>query len=66
MQLTEDVVLKNKHATVPFKLTGRNAYEDILELMVYGGYLTLFLGLRYDQDPSVNPWVDYFKAELAK
>lgn len=66
MLLTKDVVLKNGHKIYEYNASGANVYEDFMEVMIWGGYLTLYLGLRYDQDPAINPWVDYFKAELAK
>lgn len=64
MQLTLDVVKKNNQKIVEFSSQGKNVYEDFLEVMVYGSYLTLYLGLLYEQNPAINPWVDYFKEQL--
>jgi len=66
MQLTKDVVAQNKREVMEIAATGKNIYEDFLEILSFGSYLTLYLGLLYDQNPAVNPWVDYFKKELAK
>ncbi len=66
MLLTRRVVEQNQQSVMEFQSGGANIYEDFLEILSYGSYLTLYLGLRYDQNPAINPWVDYFKNELAK
>ncbi len=66
MQLTVDVVKQNKKEVFEVASSGKNPFEDFLETLAYGSFLTLYLGLRYDQNPAINPWVDYFKEELAK
>lgn len=64
MQLTIDVVKQNGHMIHEFITSGQTFYDDFMEVLLYGSYLTLFLGLRYDQNPAVNPWVDWFKQKL--
>src|SRR5947207_2656162 len=66
MDLTVEVVKQNNHRVFELIPTGSNVYEDFLEVLAYGSYLTLYLGLRYDQNPAINPYVDYFKEQLAK
>lgn len=66
MELTTTVVTQNKRPVMEYTTSGANKYEDFLEALSYGSWLTLYLGLRYDQNPAINPWVDWFKAELAK
>ena len=66
MKLTNEVVKQNKQDIMEFISNGQNIYEDFLETLAYGCYLTLYLGLRYDQNPAINPYVDYFKEQLAK
>jgi len=66
MQLTVDVVKQNNQQVFEYTASGANMYQDFLEILAYGSYLTLYLALFYDQNPSVNPWVDYFKNELKK
>lgn len=65
-QLSIDIVKKNKHNVHEFVTSGSSVYEDFLEVLIYGAYLTTYLGLAYGQNPAVNPWVDWFKDELAK
>lgn len=64
MELTMDVVKQNGHEMHEFMTSGSTIYEDFLEMLAYGCYMTLFLALRYDQNPAVNPWVDWFKEKL--
>lgn len=66
MELTVDVIKQNGHDVMNSFPQGKNKYEEFLETLTFGSWLTLFLGLRYDQNPAINPWVDWFKAELAK
>ena len=65
MELTIDVTRQNNQEVFEYKTSGSTIYEDFIEIMLYGGYLTLYLGLIYDQNPAINPWVDYFKQKLA-
>jgi glucose/mannose-6-phosphate isomerase len=66
MDLTIDVVQQNNRDVHVYMTEGQTLYDDFLEVILYGSYLTLFLALSYDQNPAVNPWVDYFKDELKK
>lgn len=66
MQLTIDVIKQNGHQVFENISQGKNIYEEFLETLTYGSWLTLFLALRYKQNPASNPWVDWFKKELAK
>jgi hypothetical protein len=64
--LTIDVVKQNKHSVHEFTTEGSTLYEDFLETLQYGCYITLYLGLYYNQNPATNPWVDWFKEKLSQ
>ena len=64
--LTKDVVEKNSVSTITYDIQGSNKLSHVLNVLSLGGYLTLYLGLLYELDPSLIPWVDYFKEQLAK
>lgn len=66
MLLTLDVIKKNHQIVQEYLPTANSIYGDFLEILLYGGYLTLYLGLFYDQNPAINPWVDYFKEQLKR
>lgn len=64
--LTSEVVKKNGFDVYDFMTQSQTEYDDFLECMLFGSYLSLFLGLSYKENPAVNPFVDYFKEELSK
>jgi len=66
VQLTTQVVTQNNYPVHEFTTSGQTVYDDFLETLVYGSFLTLYLGLAYDQNPAINPWVDWFKSQLAE
>jgi len=65
VELTIDVVKQNHYEVHEFMTSGQTVYDDFLETLQYGAYLTLYLALEYKQNPAVNPWVDYFKQQLS-
>lgn len=66
MKLTIDVVKQNNQEICEYRTEGQTVYDDFFEVLLYGSFVTLFLALYYEQNPAVNPWVDWFKAELKK
>lgn len=64
--LTKDVVEKNSYEALEYIPNGSTPLSQVLNTLAFGGYLTVYLGLLYGQDPSLIPWVDYFKAQLKK
>lgn len=64
MELTVDVLKQNNCEIFEINVMGSDIYEDFLEALSYGSYLTLYLALLHDQNPAINPWVDYFKNKL--
>jgi glucose/mannose-6-phosphate isomerase len=64
--ITKDVVAKQNVGTYDITLTGANKLSQTLEAYTLAGFTTFYLGMLYDTDPVAIPWVDYFKAELAK
>lgn len=65
VELTKQVVQQNGYPIHEFMASGSTVYDDFLEVMQYGSFVTLYLGLAYGQNPAVNPWVDWFKNQLA-
>lgn len=64
VELTTDVVKQNGFPVHEFTTSGSTLYDDFLETLQYGSFLTLYLALAYNQNPAINPWVDYFKEKL--
>lgn len=66
MDLTREVIEQNGQQVIEYATEGQTLYDDFLEVIVYGSFLSLYLGFVYDQDPAPNPFVDWFKQELSK
>lgn len=64
--ITHDVVAKQGIAIDDFVPTADSHLAQALECIQFGAYTNYYLAMLYDLDPSKIPWVDYFKAELAK
>ena len=66
VELTKDVVGKNNVLFDEYKASGSSRLAQVLNVLSFGGYLTYYLAIAYGQDPSVIPWVDYFKEQMEK
>ncbi len=66
LNLTIDVVNRNNIEVFEVEIQGNSRLEQMLYALSYGGYLTFYWAIAYGQDPSLIPWVDYFKEELSK
>jgi len=64
VELTKEVIKKNGYDVHEFITSGQTVYDDFLETLQFGSFVTLYLGLAYEQNPAVNPWVDWFKDQL--
>ena len=64
--LTKDVVRENNIDYLEYQACGNTKLTQTLNVLAFGGYLTLYLALVYGQDPSLIQWVDYFKEQLSK
>ena len=62
--ITKDVVEQNKIKTTWYELKGDNTIEQVFELMAIGSYLSMYLAAVRGEDPTVIPYVDYFKNKL--
>jgi len=64
MEITQEVVEKNKIKTIEYVLKGKNKIEQVFELMALGSFLSMYLSVLYKENPAVIPYVDYFKKRL--
>lgn len=64
--ITKDVVEKQHVATKDIELLGPNKISQVLEAFTLSGYTTYYMAMLSDVNPVAIPWVDYFKAQLAK
>lgn len=63
--LTKQVFEKNNTPVVSYPLKTTSKLSQSLELLMYGSYITFYLAIAYNLDPSLIPWVDWFKEQLA-
>ncbi len=63
-EITKDVVEQNKIKTIWIELKGESKLDQALYLMGMGSYMSMYLSALYEQNPSVIPYVDYFKKKL--
>lgn len=64
--LTDEVIKKNNIEVINIAVLGETKLQQALYALALGGYITFYLAILNGQDPSLIPWVDYFKEELAK
>lgn len=62
--LTKEVVGKNNIEVIDINAQGETPLAQSLYALALGGYITFYLAILYKQDPSIVPWVDYFKQQL--
>ncbi|USN53425.1 MAG: SIS domain-containing protein [Candidatus Nomurabacteria bacterium] len=58
-------VFQRQHFSVDdVKVSAQSRLEEIVLHLTFSGYLSFWLAMEHDIDPSPIPWVDYFKAQL--
>ncbi len=63
--ITKDVIEKNGYKVLTYKTTSKTKLEEVVEVLVLGSYISFYLAMLENIDPSPIPWVDYFKEKLA-
>jgi glucose/mannose-6-phosphate isomerase len=63
-EITRDVVKRCGIKSVTYKTISNSKLEEIFEVLVLGSYISFYLAILNDIDPSNIPWVDYFKEKL--
>jgi glucose/mannose-6-phosphate isomerase len=64
--ITAEVVEKNEIETSVYKMRGKSKLEQVYELLVFGSYVSYYLAILNNTNPTPIPWVDYFKSKLAE
>lgn len=64
LELTKELVRKNKIKVLDYKLKGVNKIEQSFELLQFGAWLTYYLAMLYDLDPVEIPFVEWFKEQI--
>ncbi|PIR79664.1 MAG: hypothetical protein COU25_04180 [Candidatus Levybacteria bacterium CG10_big_fil_rev_8_21_14_0_10_35_13] len=61
---TKDVISKNNIEWLEYMPEGSSSLSQVLSVLSFGSFVTFYLGILYNEDPSLIPWVDYFKQQL--
>ncbi|MFH1583472.1 MAG: SIS domain-containing protein [Candidatus Falkowbacteria bacterium] len=62
--LTKQIIKKNKIQYVEHKLKGDTKFEQALEMLQFGTWVSYYLAMLNNVNPVKIPWVDWFKKEL--
>lgn len=62
--ITKQVIEKNQVSHSTFIATARNPLLQTFEVLQWGSYLSFYLAMFNQVDPSPIPWVDFFKDAL--
>lgn len=62
--ITKEVLEKNNISTFIYHAQSATRFEQSFEVLTLGGFVAFYLAMLYRLNPSLIPWVDYFKAEL--
>jgi glucose/mannose-6-phosphate isomerase len=65
-QITEQVLVKNKIATLEYQPKSADKISQALEVLSLGSYVSFYLAILNKVDPSEIPCVDYFKKMLSQ
>ncbi|MFQ5452318.1 MAG: SIS domain-containing protein, partial [Candidatus Paceibacterota bacterium] len=63
--LTKQIVKKQNIKVLAVSFEAESKIEEFLKFLQFGSYLSFLLAKSRNLDPSVVPWVDYFKEQLA-
>ncbi|MCK4554806.1 hypothetical protein KAU19_07700 [Candidatus Parcubacteria bacterium] len=62
--LAKEIVKKNGIKIASYELTGKTKLIQAFEMLQLGSWITYYLGMLNEIDPSKIPWVDWFKKQL--
>jgi len=64
--ITKKVLEKKKIQFVEHKFSTKDKLLSSMEALSFGNWLSFYLSLINHKDPTLIPWVDYFKARLKR
>jgi len=65
-EVTQTVVSENHVQTITYKPNGVTKMVQAFDTLLFSSFVTYYLAMLYEVDPTPNPWVDYFKQQLSK
>lgn len=65
-EITHDVIKQNEIQVLSHKLRAETHLGQVLELLIFSSYMTIYTAALRGVKPENVPYVDYFKAQLKK
>lgn len=62
--ITKEVIEKNNITHHSYAAQGTSKIVQAFDTMLFGSFVTYYLAMLHDEEPTPNPWVDYFKNRL--
>jgi glucose/mannose-6-phosphate isomerase len=62
----EEVLRGCKVDFIKYSPKSKTKLSQSFEVLVFGSYVSFYLAMLYDIDPSLIPWVDFFKERLSR
>jgi glucose/mannose-6-phosphate isomerase len=63
-KILKTVLAKNKIGFLEYRPAANSKLLQAFEVLSFGSYLSFYLAMSYNLNPSPVPWVDFFKKEL--
>jgi glucose/mannose-6-phosphate isomerase len=63
-KILKEVLQKNKINFLEYQPKAKTKFQQSMETLLFGSYVSFYLAMEYDLDPSPVPWVDFFKKRL--
>ena len=64
INITKKVLTKYKIDYLELKLIGKNQLVQVFETIQFGSFVSFYLAILNNLDPTPIPWVDFFKKSL--
>jgi glucose/mannose-6-phosphate isomerase len=63
-KILKTVLAKNKIDFIEYRPKAKTKLQQSVETLLFGSYVSFYLAMIYNLDPSPIPWVDFFKKQL--
>jgi glucose/mannose-6-phosphate isomerase len=64
-KVLKEVLQKNKVDFIEYQPKAKTKFQQSMETLLFGSYVSFYLAMLYNLDPAPVPWVDFFKKRLA-
>lgn len=65
-KILKTVLAKNKIKFFEYRPAAKTKFQQSWETLLFGSYLSFYLAMGYNLDPSPVPWVNFFKKDLER